>query len=494
MPVSERAPKCAGSISALPYPDRVPPAPNPDTTLHLVDSLTGEKRPFEPRDPDAVGLYWCGPTVYDDPHVGHGRSALAFDVLVRYLRWSGYGVVPVRNITDIDDKIIARAAREGSSEPEVAGTFTDAYLREMDRLGIVRPDEAPHATQYVDRMVDVIRELIDRGMAYVIDGSGVYFDVSALPDYGTLVHRSAAELREGAGARVEVDDRKADPLDFALWKAAKPGEPTWDSPWGPGRPGWHIECVAMSLHLLGDGFDIHGGGDDLVFPHHENERAEAVGAGHEFARYWVHNGMVQVGGEKMSKSLGNFTTLAGILDAYDPRALRLLVLQTHYRKTMEINDAAMTQASRAVERLDAVVRKAAAAGVVADSAAIDAAHVAAFRSAMDDDLATPAAVAVIFDVVRAANTALDAGDPTAGGLIATLQDLAGGLGLDLTGASAATDQTAASDADEIDALVGARDAARAAKDWVEADRIRDALTARGIVIEDTPAGATWHRA
>ena len=298
--------------------------------LRLTNSLTGDKVEFTPRDPGKASVYWCGPTVYDAPHVGHARSTLAFDILVRYLRWTGLDVTAVSNITDIDDNIIARAAEEGTTEPELARRFEEVFIAEMDRLDIAHPDLRPRATEYVGQMVDIIGQLVDRGMAYSTD-SGVYYDVDRLDGYGALAGQTIEQLREGAGARIEVDEDKADPLDFALWKAAKPGEPTWDSPWGPGRPGWHIECVAMSLDLLGDGFDIHGGGDDLAFPHHENERAECLGCGRPFARLWVHNGMVQVGTEKMSKSLGNFWTLAELLDNWDPRALRLLVLQTHYR-------------------------------------------------------------------------------------------------------------------------------------------------------------------
>ena len=317
-------------------------------------------------------------------------------------------------------------------------------------------------------------------------------------DYGALVHRSVEDLREGAGARVDVDERKDDPLDFALWKAAKPGEPVWPSPWGDGRPGWHIECVAMARELLGADFDIHGGGDDLAFPHHENERAEAAGTEEPFARYWIHNGMVQVSGEKMSKSLGNFVTLADVLDRYDPRALRLLVLQTHYRKTMEINVGALEQATAALDRLDAMARKAAAAGITFDSAAAgasavvvhDADLVGAFRAAMDDDLGTPSALAAVFDGARAANAAIDRGDLTAGTILATtVVSLANVLGLTIE-----APQSAPQPGDEeIDALVAARESARKNHDFAEADRIRGELTARGISIEDTANGPAWRR-
>ena len=459
--------------------------------LRFTDSLTGEKAPFTPREEGRVSVYWCGPTVYDDPHLGHARSTLAFDVLVRYLRWSGYDVLAVSNITDIDDKIINRAAEEGTDEPAVATRFEASFIGQMDRLNIAHPDLRPRATEFVDRMVEVVADLVEHGMAYTTD-SGVYFDVDRLDGYGALVGRSVDDLRDGAGARVDVDDDKDDPLDFALWKAAKPGEPTWDSPWGPGRPGWHIECVAMSLHLLGDGFDIHGGGDDLVFPHHENERAEALGCGRTFARYWVHNGMVQVDGEKMSKSLDNFTTLAALLDAWDPRVLRLVVLQTHYRRTMEIGSTTLDQASAALTRLDKFVDRMAAADL--PEAEADADVVARFREAMDDDLGSPQALAVVFDAVRDANRALDAeDDATAATLAVAVLDLSAALGLKL-GSAAAPERADDGDTEEIDALVDRRLAARTARDFGEADRIRDDLAARGIVLEDGPQGTSWHRA
>lgn len=459
--------------------------------IRLYDTLTGEIRPLDLRDEGKVSLYACGPTVYDHPHLGHARQALTYDIIRRYLEWCGLDVHHVANVTDIDDNIIARANREGTTEPAIAEEWKAVYDAAIfDALGILRPHDRPHATEYVKEMVAFVQTLVDNGSAYATD-SGVYLRVHAVDDYGGLVHRSIDELREGAGARVEVDDDKEDPLDFALWKAAKPGEPSWPSPWGDGRPGWHIECVAMSLDVLGDGFDLHGGGTDLVFPHHTNERAEAIAAGRQFARHWMHNAMLNIGGEKMSKSLNNFTTVQDLLDEHplNARALRLLLLQTHYRKTMEINADVMTQARSGIERLDAMARKAKAAGITGEGATLDADAVDAFRAAMDDDMGTPEAVATIFETVRKANAALDDDDPTAASLVATVFDLAGALGIRIGEEASSADGDA-----EIDALVAARTAAREAKDFTEADRLRDELTARDIVVEDTPTGPVWHRA
>ncbi len=451
----------------------------------LYDTLTATKRPLEPRDEGRVSMYVCGPTVYDAPHLGHARSAITYDILRRYLEWRGFVVQHIANITDIDDNIINRAKDEGSSEPEVALHWERVYIDAMDALGVAHPHDRPHATEYVDQMVAFIADLIERGVAYSTE-SGVYLSVAKVEGYGALVHRTLDDLREGAGARVEVDDAKQDPLDFALWKAAKPGEPTWPAPWGAGRPGWHIECAAMSLDILGDGFDIHGGGDDLAFPHHENERAEAVAAGREFATTWVHNAMLNVGGEKMSKSLGNFTTVQDLLDQHDPRALRLLLLQTHYRKTMEVNGEVMTQAEAALDRLDALARR--TAGLDLDGAELDATASAAFREAMDDDIGAPRGLAIIFDTVTRANAALDGGTENAASLVATVHDLAGALGLELRATQAAGDDDA-----EIDALLASREAARAAKDFAEADRIRDELNDRRIIVEDSGGTTTWRR-
>ncbi len=332
--------------------------------MKIYDTLQDTLVDFVPRKEGEVSLYACGPTVYSHPHLGHARQAMTYDIMRRYLEWNGLHVHHVANVTDIDDKIINRALDEGRTEGEVAAEWKAVYDEAMDALNILRPLDRPHATEYIDEMVAMIHTLVDNGSAYAND-SGVYLRVRSVEGYGALVHRTPDELAEGAGARVEVDDNKEDPLDFALWKAAKPGEPTWDSPWGPGRPGWHIECAAMSLDILGDGFDLHGGGNDLVFPHHTNERAEAIAAGREFARYWLHNGMLNTGGEKMSKSLNNFQTIQSMLDEnpLNARGLRLLLLQTHYRKTLELDDDSMAQAHEGVKRLDAMARKAANGGL-----------------------------------------------------------------------------------------------------------------------------------
>lgn len=471
--------------------------------LQVYDTLAGRKIDLLTREPGRLSMYVCGPTVYDVPHVGHARSALVFDVLRRYLVWRGFEVVHVSNVTDVDDKIIARANREGSTEAEVAAHYESIYQAQMDRLGVLRPHHAPHATEYINQMLGLIERLISAGKAYVVEEgerAGVYFSVDGYADYGALSHRRVSDLLEGAGARVEVDEHKRSPIDFVLWKAAKTGEPSWESPWGPGRPGWHIECSAMSIDLLGRGFDLHGGGDDLVFPHHENERAQSEAAGDSFARYWMHHGMVIVGGEKMSKSLGNFTTLSEALDMFDPRAIRLLVLQTHYRSPMEMGSDHVRDAESALGRLDGFRRRMHASGIrltpegPASKAfdACDAATVDAFRSAMDDDLNTPAAIGVVFEAVRAANQALDSGDrDRASTLASAVIELTDSMGLVLGDSDAAG--FGDSDAAEIELLIARREAARDERDFAEADRIRSELVERGIVIEDTPTGTTWRR-
>ncbi|MDZ4828440.1 MAG: cysteine--tRNA ligase [Actinomycetota bacterium] len=452
--------------------------------LRIHDSAAREKVEFVPRHDGAVSIYVCGVTPYDSPHLGHGRTAIAFDTIRRYLEWRGFRVTFVSNVTDVEDRIIARAAERGTTEPELAREFEAEYWNQLRRLNVRAPDAVPRATEFIDQMLRLIGELVAAGRAYVIEGQGVYFEVAKFADYGSLSHRTPADLLESAGRsdRVAVDERKRSPVDFALWKAAKPGEPQWDSPWGGGRPGWHIECSAMSLEILGEGFDIHGGGDDLLFPHNENELAQAAGAGHAFARHWLHAGMVNVDGEKMSKSLGNFTTLEELLDRWDPRAFRLLVLQTHYRRQMEFTAKELDDADKALGRIDQLVRRARIAGIEP----ADSGDSTPFRDAMDDDFDTPAALAFIFDTVREANTAIDQERADAAQLVATVVELTRALGIELR------NETDEPDAD-IQALVEQRDAARAAKDFAESDRIRDELRERGVVLEDTSGGTVWRR-
>jgi cysteinyl-tRNA synthetase len=450
--------------------------------LQLFDTARGAVVPFEPREPGKVSIYACGPTVYGPPHLGHGRMVLVFDVLRRYLTWLGNDVTFVSNITDIDDKIIERAQREDRDWSEITTRCEDVWYRAMGALGVERPDHDPHATAYVDRMVELIARMVDHGIAYETS-DGVYFQAERVEDYGLLARQSLESLR--SGSRVEANEEKRSPVDFVLWKKAKPGEPTWDSPWGPGRPGWHTECVVMSLDLLGDGFDIHGGGQDLAFPHHENERAQAVAEGNRFARHWMHNGFVEVDGEKMSKSLGNVRNLVDLVEVYDPRAYRLLVLRSHYRSPIDISDDSLRDAEAALERLDAFARR--TADLVAADVAPDPDAIAAFRAAMDDDLDSPRAVALLFDLVRRGNAALDAGDETvAGPAAAAALEIASAVGLVLGAPGAEVPA-------EVADLGRERDLARAERDFARADAIRDQLQADGWVVEDTPQGTVVRR-
>jgi len=464
--------------------------------LHLHDTATGTVRPFEPRTSGQVSMYVCGPTVYDLPHIGHGRFNLTFDVLRRYLLFGGLDVDYVSNITDIDDKIITRANEERRSTQDVVDQYEAAWFEAMDQLGILRPTEVPHATAYVDDMVKLVSELMARGVAYETS-DGVYLNVEQVDGYGLLARQDLDSLR--AGARVESTEEKRSPLDFVLWKKAKPGEPVWPSPWGPGRPGWHTECVVMSLDLLGEGFDLHGGAIDLIFPHHENERAQAVALGRAFSHYWVHNGWVTVDGTKMSKSLGNFTTLPDFLTRHDARAYRLLVLRARYRSPMEVTPEAAAEATRALERLDTLARRFSvgellektSTGYVVEgtppAADIDADALAAFRRHMDDDLDTPGALAGIFDLVTAAHTSADAGDEEQGRRLAlSAAVLAAALGLSLRDDVAVVDQ-------ETARLVAERDSARSERDFLRADALRDELTALGWTVEDTPSGTAVRR-
>ncbi len=441
-------------------------------------------------------MYVCGPTVYDVPHLGHGRFALVFDVLRRYLEFTGLRVRYVSNITDIDDNIIERARSEGRGEEDVAREFETTWWTAMDALGVMRPDESPHATAWVAEMVELVSELIDRGSAYVSD-DGVYLSVEQIEGYGLLARQSLSSLR--TGARVEVDEHKRSPLDFAVWKNAKPGEPSWQAPFGRGRPGWHTECVVMSLGLLGDGFDLHGGGLDLAFPHHENERAQAVALGRAFARHWAHNGFVEVDGEKMSKSLGNFTSLTDLLERSDSRAYRLLVLRSHYRSPIEVTPSTVADAEAALARLDNLARRfrlgadlGPGDGVVTAERAVeegaDPDVLAVFADRMEDDLDTPAAVACIFDLAKRANASADKGEQQAAHRLAlTAALLCGALGL---GLRAGTDEEPD---EEIHALVAQRDAARSAGDWARADALRDEIRRLGWVLKDGADGTGLER-
>jgi len=465
--------------------------------LRLHDTATGTVRPLELRQPGQVSMYVCGPTVYDLPHLGHGRYSLVFDVTRRYMLFSGLSVEYVSNVTDIDDNIIKRAAQEGRTEPEVAAEYEDRWWEAMDALGVLRPSEDPHATAYVDEMVALVERLTGSGIAYET-ADGVYLDVSQVDGYGLLARQPLESLR--AGARVEGSADKRSPLDFAVWKKAKPGEPSWPSPWGPGRPGWHTECVVMSLGLLGEGFDLHGGGQDLAFPHHENERAQAVADGRRFARLWMHNGWVTVAGEKMSKSLGNFTSLTDLLERSDPRAYRLLVLRSHYRSPIEVTTSTVADAEKALARLDGIARrfflpdilKKAPSGAVVrgEGAAVDLDEPAVdrFCEHMDDDLDTPGALAGIFELVGLAHAAADQGeDGQAERFAHTAAVLCGALGLRLL---AGVDD----EPDEEDQrLLDARNEARANRQWDRADELRQALSDRGWIVEDGPGGSVLRR-
>jgi cysteinyl-tRNA synthetase len=464
--------------------------------LRLHDTATGVVRPLELRDPGQASMYVCGLTVNDLPHIGHGRMALVFDVIRRYLVFSGLDVHHVSNVTDIDDRIIDRAVSEGRTEPEVAAEFEGAWWEAIDALGILRPDEAPHATAYVEGMVALVTDLVARGVAYPTS-TGVYLDVEKIDGYGLLARQSLDSLR--SGARVEVDPEKRSPLDFALWKTAKPGEPTWDSPFGPGRPGWHTECVVMSLDLLGDGFDLHGGAVDLIFPHHENERAQAVAEGRAFARHWVHNGWVMTGTEKMSKSLANFVTIAQLLEGTDSRAYRLLALRSQYRSQMQVTPETIADATSALDRLDRLAERfsvrpqptlatVAISSDAGDAPDLVAAEVETFRAHMDDDLDTPGALAGIFDAAGRANALGDAGDTDAARALAeTVGVLSAVLGIALGGRDSVVMD------EETARLVTERDAARASREWGRADDLRDALVERGFVVEDGPNGTTLRR-
>jgi cysteinyl-tRNA synthetase len=462
--------------------------------LKIYNSLTGKKETFEPIEPGKVRMYVCGMTVYDYCHLGHARVLVVFDIVARYLRFCGYNLQYVRNVTDIDDKIIQRADENGESFGTLTQRFIDAMHEDAAALGVLPPDEEPRATGHMQQILDMIRTLIDKGYAYVGKNGDVYYDVSHFKNYGRLSGKQLEDLR--AGARVEVEEAKDDPLDFVLWKMAKPGEPSWQSDWGPGRPGWHIECSAMSTHCLGNHFDIHGGGQDLQFPHHENEIAQSEAAtGEHFVNVWMHNGFVRVDDEKMSKSLGNFFTIREILQRYDPEVVRYFIVASHYRSPLNYSDASLENARAALTRFYTAIRDVPKGD---GEAVADDATRRRFFEAMDDDFNTPVALSVLFDLARELNR-LKGSDPklamAAGAQLRELGAALGLLGNDpeafmKTGGLA----TPAGDSLDIDALVQQRLDARKDKNWAEADRIRDRLRELGIELEDTPQGGTvWRR-
>ncbi|MDP1524202.1 MAG: cysteine--tRNA ligase [Rhodocyclaceae bacterium] len=457
--------------------------------LKIYNSLARATQDFVSIEPGKVRLYVCGMTVYDLCHLGHGRVMVVFDMVTRWLRASGYQVTYVRNITDIDDKIIKRAAENGETIRVLTDRFIAAMHEDADALGVLRPDHEPRATEFVPQMLDLIGKLEKNGYAYQAANRDVCYSVRKFSGYGKLSGKSLEDLR--AGERVDVDAGKQDPLDFVLWKHAKTEESAevkWDSAWGTGRPGWHIECSAMSSQLLGDHFDIHGGGQDLQFPHHENEIAQSEGAhGKTFVNYWMHNGFVRVDDEKMSKSLGNFFTIRDILKKFDPEVVRFFILRAHYRSPLNYSDGHLDDARAALTRLYTALK----GFEVEAKVDWDEGYACHFREAMDDDFATPEALAVLFDIAAELNRTKDAK------LATQLKGLAGVLGLlqrdPVEFLQAAPDAADGLSAAEIDAKVGARNTAKKVRNFAESDRIRDELKAAGIVLEDGPGGTTWRR-
>jgi len=465
-----------------------------EMSLRVYNTLTREKSDFSPIEEGKVRMYVCGPTVYDSAHVGHAMSAMVFDVVRRYLIYLGYDVHYVMNFTDVDDKIIDRAKRLGVDPIELAEKYIEEYKKNLEDLNILPPTEHPRATNEIDAIIKMVERLIDKGAAYEVDGD-VYFRVEKAKDYGKLSGRKLEEMN--AGSRIRVDVRKENPMDFAVWKAAKKGEPAWDSPWGPGRPGWHIECSAMNLQHLGDQIDIHGGGNDLIFPHHENEiaQSEAI-TGKPFARYWMHNGMLQLKGEKMSKSTGNLIPINEFLEDHSGDVMRLMVISSHYRSPLTFNDEVIEANERALERLLSAIKPAmeGASGAPAEITQKLEEQVEitrkGFHDSMDEDFNTAGALGYLFDLARMINQARSEG-ATAKELV-TAQDLfkelTGVLGLKLE-----TSEKAASSADAfIDLLLDLRQELRAKKEYQLSDRIRDELAEMDVIIEDTPQGSTWH--
>ena len=459
--------------------------------LKIFNTLTGEKQEFKPIEPGKVRMYVCGMTVYDYCHVGHARVMVVFDMVARYMRSIGLEVNYVRNITDIDDKIIKRANENDEDISELTGRFIDAMNEDAAALGVKSPDAEPKATEHMSQIISMIETLIENKYAYAADNGDVFYDVSAFDGYGKLSGKVIDDLR--AGERVQVQEAKDDPLDFVLWKASKPNEPSWDSPWGPGRPGWHIECSAMSTHCLGDHFDIHGGGQDLQFPHHENEIAQSEAAtGKTFVNVWMHNGFVRVDDEKMSKSLNNFFTVREVLKQYKPEEIRFFILASHYRSPLNYSLGNLDEARAALKGLYTSLR-----GIETNDE-IDEDYLARFNEVMDDDFNTPKSVALLHELARETNRNKDSDMPRAQILASTLKTLSGTLGLlqespdDFLKRGAGSGTSGLTD-DEIQSLITQREQARKDKDFTESDRIRDLLSSEGIALEDSSDGTIWQR-
>ena len=495
--------------------------------IYITNTLTGMKEAFIPLQAGKVGMYCCGPTTYNLIHIGNGRPLVVFDTIRRYLKYKGYDVTYISNFTDVDDKIIDKAAKEGEAPQALADRYIEEYYKDADALGVMRADVHPQVSGHIPEIIAFIDALVKKGTAYPLDGD-VYYAVEKFPAYGKLSKRSREDLLDGA--RVDVDQRKHNAADFALWKKAKPGEPFWDSPWGPGRPGWHIECSAMSHKYLGESFDIHGGGADLIFPHHENEIAQSEGRfGCIMAKYWIHNGFITVNQEKMSKSIGNFFLLREILNMFPGQVIRFYLLSVHYRSPVDFDDGKLAMAQKGLERLKNAARTALSAPGVTEAAGAggdpaSAAFLAEieqgkkqFEDAMDDDFNTALAIAALFDMARAINSYAGEGSPAAGPLqkaYSQLVALADILGLDLPESNAGGEgdpklgqaldkllmelQGEGSGEGSVEAkmevLLALRQACRKAKDFAGADRIRDGLNALGIVVEDTAQGSRWHNA
>ncbi|MCL1059836.1 cysteine--tRNA ligase [Shewanella gelidimarina] len=457
--------------------------------LKLYNTLTRQKEQFVPIQPGKIGMYVCGVTIYDLCHIGHGRTFVSFDMIVRYLRYSGYDVNFQRNITDVDDKIIKRANENNESCDSLTERLIAEMHRDFDSLNMARPDFEPRATLHMPEIITMVEKLIAREHAYIASNGDVLFSVSSFPEYGRLSGQNLDQLQ--AGARVEIEDAKRDPMDFVLWKMSKPGEPTWDSPWGPGRPGWHIECSAMNSKHLGDHFDIHGGGSDLQFPHHENEIAQSCCA-HDtpYVNYWMHTGMVMVDKEKMSKSLNNFFTIRDVLNHYDAATVRYFLLSGHYRSQLNYSEDNLKQAKSGLERIYTALKD---LDLTLEAAAAEQ-FVAQFKRAMDDDFNTPEAYSVLFEMVREINRLKLTDMAQASALGVALKQLADVLGIlsqdvDTFFKGEGSDDEVA----EIEALIVERNRARTEKDWGAADVARDGLNALGVILEDGPEGTTWRK-